>query len=119
MELKEIFPGVLWSVKYVGDDLDIFSKRMFQWRSVEFIEDYIIKHKSFIENDPYWSGFTVESVINSTKRDVSRLLKYCIELYNNTRNGLHPDFSDRFHVLENPPYNEKKIARRKLYGRSE
>ena len=117
MELKEIYPGVIWSVQYLGDDKNIFAKRMFQWRDVEYLESFIMGHKGFIENDPHWKGFSVEDVIVSAKKDASKLLRYINTLYTNSVNGQHPDLSDRFYILEKPPYNEKKEARRKLYGR--
>lgn len=53
MELKEVFPGVIWSIKYTGDEKDIFATRMLQWRDVEYLESYIDKHKGFIEHDRY------------------------------------------------------------------
>ena len=34
-------------------------------------------------------------------------------------NSFHPDFRDRFYILEKPPYTDKKEARRKLYGRDD
>lgn len=44
MELKEVYPGVIWSVQYLGDDKNIFAKRMFQWRDVEYLESFIMGH---------------------------------------------------------------------------
>lgn len=117
MELKEIYPGVLWSVQYHRDEKNIFAKRMFQWRDVEYLESFIIGHKGFIENDPHWKGYSVEDVIVSAKKDASKLLRYINTLCTNTVNGLHPDLSDRFYILEKPPYDEEKEARRKFYGR--
>ncbi len=45
MELKEIYPGVIWSVQYTGDERNIFAIRMYQWRDVEYLEDFIFRHK--------------------------------------------------------------------------
>jgi len=117
MELKEIYPGVIWSIQYIGDEKNIFAKRMFQWRDVEYLESFIINHKRFIENNPHWKGYSVEDIIVSAKKDASKLLKYINTLYTNTLNKQHPDFSDRFFILEKPPYYVEKEARRKFYGR--
>lgn len=119
MELREVYPGVIWSIQYTGDDKNIFATRMYQWRDAEYLEDYIYKHKVFIENNPFWEGFSVADIIVSAKKDARYLLKYINKLYTNTLHGLHPDFSDRFYILEKPPYNEKKKARRKFYGRDD
>ena len=117
MELKEIYPGVIWSIQYLGDEKNIFAKRMFQWRDVEYLESYITSHKQFIENNPHWKWYSVEDIIVSAKKDASKLLKYINTLYTNTLNNQHPDLSDRFYILEKPPYYEEKKARRKFYGR--
>lgn len=119
MELKEIYPGVIWSVQYTGDERNIFAIRMYQWRDVEYLEDFIFRHKRFIESNPFWNNYSIQDIIVSAKRDANNLLKYINKLYTNTMNSLHPDFSDKFYILEKPPYTEEKEARRKLYGRDE
>ncbi len=35
MELVKIFEDTVWSVRYEGDDKDIFSQRMDEWRDME------------------------------------------------------------------------------------
>lgn len=119
MELKEVYPGVIWSIQYTGDEKNIFAKLMFQWRDAEYLEDYIYKHKGFIENNSFWKEYSVQDIIVSAKKDASKLLQYLNTLYKNTLNGEHPDFSDRFYILEKQPYTENKAARRKLYGRED
>ncbi len=118
MELKEVFPGVIWSVKYTGDQKDIFATRMFQWRDVEYLELFFERHKGFIENNEYFKRYTLADVITSAKKDASKLLCYIKLLYNNTLKGQHPNFIDKFIILEKHPYDKKKKARKKLYGRS-
>ena len=119
MELKEIYPDVIWSVQYTGDEKNIFAIRMYQWRDAEYLENFIFRHKRFIENNPFWDNHSVQDIIVSAKREAKNLLKYINRLYTNTLHGLHPDFSDKFYILERPPYTEEKEARRKLYGRAE
>lgn len=119
MEIKKVYPDIIWSIQYTGDEKNIFATRMYQWRDAEYLEDYITKHKGFIENDSFWKGYSVQDVVVSAKKDASKLLKYLNRLYTNTLNGLHLDFSDRFYILEKPPYTEEKEARRKLYGRDD
>lgn len=118
MELKEVFPGVIWSIKYAGDEKNIFAIRMEQWRDVEYLESFFDSHKQFIKNNEYFKGYTLADVIVSAKKDATKLLKYINLLYNNTLKGRSPNFIEKFLVLEKPPYNKKKKARKKLYGRS-
>lgn len=81
---------------------------MLQWRDVEYLESYIDKHKGFIEHDRYYEGYSLEEVVISIKRYAANLLKYINTLYMNTLKGWHPDFADKFYILEKPPYNEEK-----------
>ena len=76
MEIKEVYPGVIWSIQYTGDEKNIFATRMYQWRDAEYLEDFINRHKGFIENDSFWNGYSVQDVIVSAKKDASKLLKY-------------------------------------------
>lgn len=87
-----MFLGVIWSIKYTGDEKDIFATRMLQWRDVEYLESYIDKHKGFIEHDRYYEGYSLEEVIISIKRDAANLLKYINTLYMNTLKRLASRF---------------------------
>lgn len=114
MEVVEIYPKALWSVKYAGDDDDIFSIRMLQWGDVEFLDKFFNDHKQFISNNPFWQQFSIQDVIVSVRKERTGLLGRLRSLCENLLQGKHPNISDEFVVLSK--YSDDS-QQRKMYGK--
>lgn len=123
MELKEIYPGVIWSIQLSGESDSVFKKLMLLWRKKGYIEAYIERHEKFITGDKFWSDYDILKVTSSARNELTSFLKRINECYTNTLNGEHPDFDDTFVILNdnsNIPEEQKRIdMRRKMYGKDD
>lgn len=115
MKVVEIYSGLIWSVCYEGEKKDVFSRLFARWTDLEALSNEIIKNKRFLENNPFFVGLSVKDVILNANKEARDLIKEFNRLYWNERNGVHPDFDDRFYVL-NKHYNGVDDFKRKMYG---
>ena len=118
MEIFEIFKDSLWSVKYEGDKRDVFSLRMLQWQDVEYLDSFFYSHRQFIDNNPFWKGYSFQEVLVSARKEAGKMLTSLSRLYWNSREKKHPDLNDRFVLLSREAINEEQ-KKRKMYGISD
>lgn len=118
MEIVELYADSIWGVKYEGNSKDIFSLKISQWRDMEYMYNYFDRHRHFIENYPFWSGFTFQEVVSSAQKEGRTIVKDLGKYYWNGINGGHPNLDDAFVVLERYPIDEEAENRKKMYGNS-
>jgi|GEM_PF-1315212 len=119
MDIVEIYLDAVWSIKYEGDDQNIFSLRMSQWNDVEYLYQYFERHRKQIESNPFWSGYTMSDMILATRKERNTLIRNFSKYFWNGKNGEHPDFEDKFIMLEKYPADNWAEVRRKMYGKGE
>jgi len=111
MDIVEIYLDAIWSIKYEGDDQNIFSLRMSQWDDVEYLYQYFERHRKKIESNPFWSGYTMSDMILATRKERNALIRNFSKYFWNGKNGEHPDFEDKFIMLEKYPADNWAEAR--------
>ena len=99
MKLVEIYSGLIWSVCYESTKKNVFSKLFDQWMDLEYLTTFITKNERFIKENPFFSGYSTKGVIMETWKEAKGLRKDFTQLYWNEKEGKHPDFNDRFFVL--------------------
>ena len=117
MRLVEIYSGLIWSVCYEGDKRDVFSRLFAQWIDIEYLDTFINKNKRFLEGNLHFAGYTLKEVILETQKEAFRLRKDFSKYYWNEINGDHPDFDDRFFILNRGL--DIDDLKRKMYGHQE
>ena len=99
MKIVEIYSGLIWSACYEGTKRDVFSLLFTQWVDLEYLTSFITKNQRFLKDNPFFSGYSLKEIIIEARREAVGLRNNFSQYYWNEINGEHPDFDDRFFVL--------------------
>lgn len=114
MKIVEIYSGLIWSVCYEGEKKDTFSKLFRQWTDAEQLTKFITEHQRFLCGNLFFAGLSVKDVIMNALSEARGFLRDFTQYYWNERNGIHPNFDDRFVILNGKSC--KDDLKRKMYG---
>lgn len=101
MEIIEIIPNRIYSVKYDGEDSSeyyrLFNK---EWTDVDYLIGFFQSHPEFTENS-FWGflGNDPERAAARVLKDANLLEKCLEDLAENSDNGEQPDLDDYFKPL--------------------
>ena len=116
MELVKIFGDTVWSVRYEGDNKDIFSQRMEEWMDMEFLDNFFNENKIYIEQNNHFKGHTFKEILVSAKLEANRFLKDFTYFYKNGCKGRHPNFEDKFVSYDKFPFDIESQRKKKMFG---
>lgn len=114
MRLIEIYPGIIWSACYEGSEEDVFTMLFKQWIDLEYLTSFINEKKRFLENNIFFQGLSVKDVIMNAFSEARGFRKAFDCYYANERKGLHPDYDDRFYILNRRSRIDD--LKREMYG---
>lgn len=115
MKLIETYSGMIWSACYEGENKDVFSKLYKKWTDSEYLTEYILSHRGFLKDNPFFNNMTEKEIIQNAGKEARSFFKSFTKFYWNEKNNEHPNFSDRF-VFLNKPTEGKDDLKRKMYG---
>ena len=116
MKLIEIYSGLIWSACYEGEKKDVFSKLFIHWIDAEYVTTFITNHQRFLNNNPFFAGLSIKDVIMNALREARNFKRDFTKYYWNQINKTHPNFKDRFVVLNRRAgFDDFK---REMYGHS-
>jgi hypothetical protein len=115
LKLIVIFAGNIWSIQYDEEYSDEYTRLFECWTDMEYLEEFIEEHQDLLD-DPFWKGYSKESVILMIYKEASDFMQHLKTLYDNVCNGQLPDFDKEFHPLSRNSY-EWKLERYKAYGK--
>ena len=116
MEIVKIFGDTIWSVRYEGDNLDIFSQRMSEWLDMEYLDKYFNKNRKYIEQNDFFKEHTFQEVLVAAKMQAQRFLKDFKTYFKNEWKNRHPNFEDRFISFDKHPLGKDAERKKKMYG---
>lgn len=114
MRLVEIYSDYIWSACYEGEKVDAFNRLFRQWLDAEFLHNFYASHKRFLDGNIFFSGYTEKDVELNTFKEALNLRKDFKKFFKNAQKGIHPDFDDRFLVLNRNAQEDD--LKREMYG---
>ncbi len=100
MEIEEIYPPFIYSVRYSGQEQNEFHRLFSEWNDVEAIMTFLEENESYLKVN-IWESIkrpeqAARQVLNEA-RDLERLFDILAE---NTELGVGPDFDKHFKYLD-------------------
>ena len=117
MDIIEIIPSYLYSVKYDNQTYDEFHRVFHYWNDVESLVDFFRAHIDYLSH-PFWGDFKdePEKAAKTVVVDAMDLECYIHELAKNAQNSKRPDFDEYFHPLNGKYIYEWNHIPMKGYG---
>ncbi len=117
MEIIEVIPPYLYSVKYDEESLDEYHRIFRDWSDVNLLVDFFRLNADYL-NQPFWRDCfsEAEDAAKDVIVDANALERYIKQLADNVRNGDKPDFETYFHPLEGKYIYEWRLIPMKGYG---
>lgn len=116
MEIIEIYPPYIYSVKYDGNDENEFDRLLDEWNDVSFVVDFFERNKEYLKNDIWKAVKEPERAAGQVLFEAECIETLFDELACNTKNGKHKDFDSFFKSLDGKYQYELEYIPMKSYG---
>ncbi len=116
LEIIEIYPNHLYSVKYSNQQENEFDRLFFEWNQMDKVVDFLDKNKIFLANPIWGEEMNIEDAAKKVKTEAEILEDKFDELAENTGNGHKPDFDSHFTYLGGKYIYELTSPPMKSYG---
>ena len=120
MDIREIYAGYLYSIKFDEADTDEFSRVLNLWRDLDYLVDFFRTNAKEVDQ-PFWRevGLDPANPIASAERVASEaiiLAAHIRDLAYNASEGELPDFEDFFQPLGGKYSYLREFEPHKSYG---
>lgn len=117
MEIIEIYPNHLFSIKNDGEKLNEYQNIFKRLSDKDAVLDFFRKNDSYLKNE-FWGkyGLTPENAAASVIEDVYELEHYIGKLCGHSQCGVNPDLDDYFKCLDGQYACEWEYVPMKGYG---
>ncbi|MBR4729614.1 MAG: hypothetical protein IK075_05080 [Prevotella sp.] len=117
MEIVEIIPPYLYSVKYDDERTDEYHRVFHNWHEIEYLVEFFRLNKEYLEQ-PFWREYfpEPEDAAKDVVVDATALENHINQLADNAKNGEEPDFDTYFHPLDGKYIYEWQLIPMKGYG---
>lgn len=117
MEIVEIIPPYLYSVKYDDEQLDEYHRMFRDWHEVGYLAEFFRLNADYLQQ-PFWKGYFAEpeDAAKDVIVDATALERHLNQLAENADNGETPDFESYFHPLDGKYVYEWRLIPMKGYG---
>lgn len=118
MEIKEVFPDLLYSIHNDNEKINEYRKMFNLWTDKQFLLNFFRKYVTFIDKD-LWKGLDKdpEKAAQFVIQDAYKLEKYIKQLKRNIEKGKVPDFDSFFRPLDGKYVYEWQHVPMKAYGK--
>ena len=98
MEIVEIIPPYLYSVKYDDEQLDEYHRMFRDWHEVGYLAEFFRLNADYLQQ-PFWKGYFAEpeDAAKDVIVDATALERHLNQLAENADNGETPDFESYFY----------------------
>lgn len=100
MEIIEIYPPFLYSIKYDEMDDNEYDRLFSQWNDVNYVISFMNEHKTLLSNDVWVDVREPEDAAKQVLEEAEDLEELIDELCKNTDLGETPDLESHFRYLE-------------------
>ena len=118
MDIFEIFPPYIYSIKYDEQDENEFERLFAEWNDVESIMFFLEKNRNYLKADIWKKISEPESAARQILDEAEALEILFEELAEHAKEGDKPDFESHFHYLEGKYKYELEYPPMKSYGNS-
>ncbi len=120
MDLREIYKGCLYCIKFDEADTDEYSRVLALWKDLDYLVDFFKANAQEVDQ-PFWRevGLNPDTPIASAERVASEaivLAAHIRELAQNAKDGNIPDFEDFFRPLGGKYSYVRELEPHKSYG---
>ena len=120
MDIREIYKGCLYSIKFDEADTDEYSRVLGLWKDLDYLVNFFENNAKEIEQ-PFWqeAGLDPKNPLASAERVANEsilLATYIRDLAKNAMNGNSPDFEDFFKPLGGKYAFLRELEPHKSYG---
>ena len=116
LEIEEIYPPHIYSVRYEGRDENEFDRLFRSWNDVDCVISFIEGNKDFLKDDIWVKVSEPEDAAKQVLTEAEDLEKLFETLYENSKRGGYPDYDSYFHYLEGKYKYELEWIPMKSYG---
>lgn len=120
MDIREIYKGCLYSIKFDEADTDEYSRVLTLWKDLDYLVDFFKANAKEVDQ-PFWRevGLKSNNPIASAERVASEaivLAAHIHDLAQNVSDGNLPDFEDFFQPLGGKYSYVRELEPHKSYG---
>lgn len=116
MSIEEIYPPYVYSIHYDGNDYNEFDRLFCQWNDVSYIFSFMEENLSYLKADVWSRVPAPEDATRQVLEEAETLEKLFEQLYQNTTEGIIPDFDSHFQYLDGKYKYELVQPPMKSYG---
>lgn len=120
MDIREIYKGCLYSIKFDEADTDEYSRVINLWKDLDYLVEFFKANAKEVDQ-PFWRevGLSPDKPLVSAERVASEaivLASHIRDLAQNAADGKIPDFEDFFHPLGGKYSYVRELEPHKSYG---
>ncbi len=120
MEIREIYKGCLYSIKFDEAVTDEYSRVIALWKDLDYLVDFFKENAREVDQ-PFWRevGLNPDTPIASAERVAGEAIVLAArigQLAQNAKDGKIPDFEDFFHPLGGKYSYVRELEPHKSYG---
>lgn len=120
MEIREIYKGCLYSIKFDETDADEYSRVIALWKDLDYLVNFFKENAREVDQ-PFWreAGLNPDTPIASAERVASEaivLASHIRDLAQNAKDGELPDFENFFQPLGGKYSYVRELEPHKSYG---
>lgn len=120
MDIREIYKGCLYSIKFDEADTDEYSRVISLWKDLDYLVDFFKTNAKEVDQ-PFWRevGLNPNTPLASAERVASEaiiLAAHIRDLAQNAADGEIPDFEDFFQPLGGKYSYVRELEPHKSYG---
>lgn len=120
MDIREIYKGCLYSIKFDEADTDEYSRVISLWKDLDYLVEFFKANAKEVDQ-PFWRevGLNPDKPLVSAERVASEaivLASHISDLAQNAADGKIPDFEDFFHPLGGKYSYVRELEPHKSYG---
>lgn len=120
MDVREIYKGCLYSIKFDEADTDEYSRAISLWKNLDYLVDFFKANAKEMEQ-PFWReiGLSPDKPLISAERvahEAIDLASHIQNLAKNVSDGEIPDFEDFFKPLGGKYSYVRELEPHKSYG---
>lgn len=116
MEIVEIYPPYIYSVKYDGMDENEFDRLFEEWNDSEKIMDFMMENADYLKKDIWKHINEPEAAVKQVHKEAEYLEDLFYDLYQKTETGERPDYDSHFQYLDGKYGSVIEYIPMKSYG---
>ncbi len=116
MDIISVYPPYIYSIRYDGQTESEYDRLFENWNNVDYVNQFMLEHKEFLQSYIWNKINEPEEATRQVLNEAEELELFFDELFNNTQEGLKPDFDEHFTYLNGKYAYLLELQPMKSYG---